>query len=102
MKIAFEKRSTFVVPEKKWVKGEPTTKEKSYSSLTSKKISGKDYQYVIKVWDKFEMKTLKDYHELYLKYDVLFLADVFETFRNNSLRNYGLCQCHYLGALALS
>ena len=36
------------------------------------------------------MKTIKDYHNLYLKYDVLLLADFFEKFRNNSVRNYGL------------
>ena len=38
------------------------------------------------------MKTIKDYHDLYLKCDILLLADAFETFRNNSLKNYGLCQ----------
>ena len=48
------------------------------------------------------MKTIKDYHNLYLKYDVLLLADVFEKFRNNSVRNYGLWPSHYLSALALS
>ena len=35
------------------------------------------------------MKTIKDYDDLYLKYDVLSLADVFEKFRNNTLKNYG-------------
>ena len=30
------------------------------------------------------MKTMKDYHELYLKCDALLLANVFEKFRNNS------------------
>ena len=30
------------------------------------------------------------------------LADVFEKFRNNSLKNYGLCPSHYLSAPALS
>ena len=45
---------------------------------------------------------MKDYHDLYLKCDVLLLADVFEKFRNNSLKNYGLCPSHYLSALALS
>ena len=48
------------------------------------------------------MKTRKDYHDLYLKCDVLLLADVFEKFRNISLKNYGLCPSHYLRAPGLS
>ena len=48
------------------------------------------------------MKTMKDYHDLYLKCDVLLLADVFEKFRNNSLKNYGLCPSHYLSTTGLS
>ena len=47
------------------------------------------------------MKTMKDYNDLYLKCDVLLLADVFEKIRNNSLKNYGLCPSHYLSAPAL-
>ena len=45
---------------------------------------------------------MKDYHDLFLKCDVLLLADVFEKFINNSLRNYGLCPCHYLITPGLS
>ena len=45
---------------------------------------------------------MKNYHDLYLKCDVLLLADVFEKFRNNSLINYGLCPSHYLTASGLS
>ena len=48
------------------------------------------------------MKTMKDYHDLYLTCDVLLLADVFGKFRNNSLKNYGLCPSHYLSAPVLS
>ena len=48
------------------------------------------------------MKTIKDYSNLYLKYNVSLLADVFEKFRNNSLRIYGLCLSHYLSASALN
>ena len=64
---------------------------KSYSSLTGKKKKkkkkkngGKEYNHVLKVWNKSEMKTMKNYHNLYLKCDVLILADAFEKFRNNS------------------
>ena len=45
---------------------------------------------------------MKDYHNLYLKCDVLLLAGVFEKYRNNSIKNYGLCPSHYLSAQALS
>ena len=62
-------------------------KEKFYSSLTGKKNSDKEYEHVHKVLNKFDMKTMKDYHNLYLKCDVLLLADVFEKFRNNNLKN---------------
>ena len=60
------------------------SKEKFYSSLTGKKISDKEYDQVFNVWNKFEMKTMKDYHDLYLKCDVLLLADVFKKFANIS------------------
>ena len=45
---------------------------------------------------------MEDYHNFYLKCDVLLLPYVFEKFRNNSLKNYGLCPSHYLSAPGLS
>ena len=78
------------------------SKEKFYSSLTDRKISDKEYEHVLNVWNKFEMKTMKDYHELYLTCYVLLLADVFEKFRNINLKNYGLCPSHYLSAPGLN
>ena len=48
------------------------------------------------------MKTIKNYHDLHLKCDVLLLADVLEKFRNNSIKNYGLCPNHFLRASTLS
>ena len=56
--------------------------------------------HAFKVWNKFEIKAVKNYHCLYLKCDVLLLVDVFEKFRNNSLKNYGFCPSHYLSAPA--
>ena len=51
------------------------------------KITNKEYEHVIDVWKKFKIKTMKGYHDLYLKCDVLLLADVFEKFRNNNFKN---------------
>ena len=48
------------------------------------------------------MATMRNYHEFYLKCDILLLAYVFEKFRNNSLKNYGLCLSHYLSAADLT
>ena len=48
------------------------------------------------------MKAIKYYHDLNLKSDFLWLADVFEKFRNNSLKNYGLCPSNYLSEPAES
>ena len=40
------------------------------------------------------MNTMGDYHDLYLKTDVLLLADVFSNFINTSLDYYRLDPCH--------
>ena len=42
------------------------------------------------------------YHDLYLKTDVLLLCDVFEKFINVSLKNYGLDPSHYFSSPAIS
>ena len=69
--------------------------------MTDKKISVKEHKHVLKVCDRFKMKTMKDYHDLLLKCDVLLLVDLFEAFRNSSLKNYGLYPSHCLIAPAL-
>ena len=49
-----------------------------------------NYLHAIDVWNVFEMNTVGDYHYLYLKIDVLLLADVFEKFINTCLEYCGL------------
>jgi len=46
------------------------------------------------MWRRYDCKTLKDYHDLYLTLDVTLLADVFENFRNMALREYKLDPAH--------
>jgi hypothetical protein len=38
---------------------------------------------------------MDDYHDLYLKSDILLLADVFENFWNVCLKAYNLDPCHF-------
>ena len=48
------------------------------------------------------MNTMSDYHDLYLKTDVLLLANVFEKFINTCLDYYGLDPCHCFSSPGLS
>ena len=50
--------------------------EKFYSKFTGEDISDSDYNHAKNVWKKFKCKTMGEYHDLYLKSDVLILADV--------------------------
>ena len=45
---------------------------------------------------------MSDYHDNYLKKDVLLLADVFEKFIDTCLKFYGLDLCHYFSSPGLS
>ena len=67
---------------------EKSSKERFYSSWVGNKISNKKYKHVIKVCNISEMENMKHCGNLYLKCFVLLLADVFEKFRNNTLKNY--------------
>ena len=88
---SFERLSETKLPEK----------EAFYSMLNDSDISNEDYERAQKVWKHFDMKTMRDYHDLYLKTDVLLLAEVFENFRSVCKSNYDLDRCWYLTAPGL-
>ena len=77
-------------------------KEAFYSRLSGDNISDEDYEHAQNVWEAFDCKILKDYHDLYLKSDVILLADVFETFRDLCMTNYELDPAWYYTAPGLA
>ena len=58
-------------------------------------VSESDYQHAQRVWTEFNIKNLGEYHDLYLKTDVVLLKNVFEIFRKTSLAHYGLDPAHF-------
>ncbi|XP_071632803.1 uncharacterized protein [Temnothorax longispinosus] len=70
----------------------PITKE---NFLTGETVSESDYAHATNVWQRFFVRTLGEYSDLYLKTDVLRLADVFENFRDSCVASYGLDPAYY-------
>ena len=70
--------------------------------MTDSHISDEDYKHWQAVWEAFSCTTLGDYHDLYLRTDVLLLADVFENFRRMCLHQYKLDPAHYYTSPGLS
>ena len=76
-------------------------KDQFYSRLNSNGITNADYAHAKDVWKTLEMKSMREYHDLYLKTDVLLLADVFENFRDMALEHFKVDPCHYVTAPAM-
>ena len=68
-----------------------------YSNLFNKDIT-KEEEQAKKIWKEFNCKTLKDYNDVYLKCDVLILADAFENFRNFFLKHHKIDPCYCYSA----
>ncbi|DAC81320.1 PolB [Mayetiola barley midge adintovirus] len=73
-------------------------KESFYSNLTESHISDEDYQFACNMWNEFNIKTIGEYSDWYLRTDILLLADVFENFRETCHTIYKLDPAHYFTA----
>ena len=56
------------------------TKEEFYSKLSQGGPNDDDYNHACNVYKELNCVKFKDYHDAYLRTDVLLLADVFENF----------------------
>ena len=77
---SFERFNEEKLPAKRYLYS--STKDEKIGDdgkISNDNISIKDCLTCEKTWDKFEMKNMGHYHDLYLKKDVLLLADIFQS-----------------------
>jgi hypothetical protein len=86
---------SFVTDATKFMIKQLPPKSAFYNSLSKTDISNEEYQHAQRVWDEMDLKTMGDYHDLYLMCDVLLLADVFERFRVVSMESFDLDPAQY-------
>ena len=77
-------------------------KEDFFSIMNNEHITDEEYQHAQNVWDEFGLSSMGGYHDLYLKSDILLLADVFENFRKTCQQYYELDPAHYFTTPGLS
>ena len=78
------------------------SKEAFYSKLMGEDITDEGYQQAQTVWKKFNIESMKYYHNLYNLSDVLLLANVSENFRNICMNHYALDPAWYFSAPGLA
>ena len=92
----------YIDSEERFNETELPSRDKFYNTMTKQACSPEDYAHAQKVWNDMNMNNLGDYHDVYLKTDVLLLADVFMEFRRICLDKYRLDPAHYITAPSLT
>ena len=87
---------------KKFEENRLPKKENFFSLMNDEHITDEEYQHAQNVWNKFGLSSMGEYHDLYLKSDILLLADVFENFRKACQQYYELDPAHYFTTPGLS
>lgn len=77
-------------------------KDAFYNHLNDQHISDEEYNHAVRVWEAFEIQDMLSYTNIYLKTDILLLADIFENFRMLCTDLYGLDPAHYYTTPRLS
>ena len=71
------------------------SKDDFYSLMNGEHITNEDYKHAQNIWKTFKLKNMGQYHDSYLKGEVLLLADVFENFRKTCSQDYKQDPCRY-------
>ena len=77
-------------------------KSRFFSSLKDSGINEEQYDRTVNVWKVLKIKIFGEYHDMYLKTDVLLLTDLFEKFIKTCVDYYGFDPGHYFSAPGLS
>ena len=100
---SFERFNEENIPARKiFYSSTKDTKTGDDDKISDGHISIKDYLTCGKIWDKFNMKNMGDYHDHYLKKYVLLLADIIEKFIDTCLKFDKLDSCPYFSSPGLS
>ena len=95
------------IPMNTWIAGKNLKKnhyltKNLFTVLNNEHITDEDYAHAQKVWNTFNIKTLGEYHDLYVQSGTLLLADVFEHFIDKCIEIYELDPAHFLSAPGLA
>ena len=73
-----------------------------FTKLSDSPCSDMEYAHSTQVWAAFECESMADYYDIYLKCDVLLLADFFEKFYASCLAHNSRDAVHYYTAPGLA
>ena len=73
-----------------------------YDTLSESDVSDETFEKAQKVWNLLNMKTFKEYHDLYLFGDVMSLADVISSFRDTFMKTHKLDPVYYVSTSSYS
>ena len=92
----------FIVNWKRFKELVPLEEDYYYSNLNMEGITKEDIKHVKNVCNTFKIKTIGEYHNLYVQSDTTLLADVFENFRDKCIEICKTDPAHFLSAPGLA
>ena len=92
----------YMSDESKFLETRLPPKEAFYSSVKGSNVSDEDYSHACNVFISLNVKNLGEYSDIYLKTDVLLLADIFENFRKVAHSNFKLDPAQFYSSPGLS